>query len=105
VELDAFWQQSFERERYIAWQANEIAKRSEELRQLELWRTEIEPRLSELEQLLAEAKAALIAENLRLATTMVQVGDLLASTSWRATLPLRVLRRPGHYLREFRARR
>lgn len=105
VELDAFWQQSFERERYIAWQASEIARRAEELSQLELRLTELEPRLTELEQRLAETKAALVAENLRLAGTLVQVDDLLASTSWRATLPLRVLRRPGHYLREFRAHR
>jgi FkbM family methyltransferase len=105
VELDAFWQQSFERERYISWQANEIARRDEGLKELTVRLTHIEPRLSELEQQLAEANSALVAENLRLATTLVQAADLIASTSWRATLPLRVLRRPGHYVREFRARR
>jgi len=70
VELDAWEQQSFERERFIAWQAGEIARAraaASSSAEAEHWRAELE--------------------------------RVLATRSWRITRPLRVLRRPGHYLR------
>jgi hypothetical protein len=105
VELEAFWQQSFERERYLAWQTNEIAKLREELRQLAVRLAQLEPRLPELQHRLNETHDELVSQTSRLAATILQVDGLLASTSWRLTLPLRVLRRPGHYIRVRRARR
>jgi hypothetical protein len=119
VELDAFWQQSFERERYIAWQTIEISKRNDEiasrdkeivrrdehLRHLERQLRKLEQVPAELEHQLAEARAALVAESRLLGVTLDQVDEILTSTSWRVTLPLRVFGRPSHYLRELLRRR
>lgn len=78
IEVEAFEQQSFERERFVAALNGQIER-------MRLDAQEIEGRLIE-----ANEKAA---------GGQVQVAQLLSSTSWRLSLPIRVLRRPAHYFR------
>jgi FkbM family methyltransferase len=83
IEVDAFEQQSFERERYIASLTIEVER-------MRIASHEIEKRVDEA--------------NDRVAGSQAQIADILGSTSWKASLPLRVLRRPLHYLRVKSAR-
>lgn len=76
IEVEAFQQQQFERERYVAWQSTEIQRAHERAAA-------------------SEAAAAHAAE---------QVADVFRSRSWRISLPLRVLRRPAPYLRKLAGR-
>ena len=71
IELEAFAQRQFERERYIAWQAGEVERANRRA---------------------AEAERAA-------AASAAQLSQVLRSTSWRIALPFRVLRRPGLYAR------
>jgi FkbM family methyltransferase len=83
AELEAFWQQSFERERHVAWLDTEVLRR-----ELELGDTH-----RRLQRALAEADDV----NRRIA-------DVFQTVSWRAALPLRIARRPGPYLRKLTGR-
>lgn len=86
VEIDSFWQRTFERERHIAWQNGELER----------------ARIAAIE---ADQRAHLAAVRrheveVRLADERAQVIALLNSRSWRFTMPLRAIRRPGEYLRK-----
>lgn len=83
AELEAFWQQSFERERHVAWLDTEVLRR-----ELDLADTH-----RRLQQSLSETDAA----NSRIA-------DVFETGSWKAALPLRVVRRPSAYLRKLAGR-
>lgn len=83
VEVEFFEQQSFERERFVA---SLIAQ----IEQARLSAVEINRRL-------VEADA-------RVVNSLVQVAQIVGSTSWRMSLPIRVLRRPAHYLRVWSGR-
>ncbi|MGP0107738.1 MAG: FkbM family methyltransferase [Acidimicrobiales bacterium] len=98
AELESFWQQSFERERYIAWQASEIAWQASEIARQASEIARQENALRQLDQRAVAADAAV-------AATQLRVDDLLTSTSWRATLLLRALRHPAKYLSILLARR
>lgn len=92
--VDAQDRALFARERLVAWYATE-------LRNLRVTRSAQEKAAQE--QLSASSREADEARRDADAARR-QVGELLASTSWRMTLPLRFVRRPGHYLRSLRHR-
>jgi FkbM family methyltransferase len=77
-ERDALLFRSFERERYLAVQRNDVARQERGIRLSE-------DRIAELETALTDVTSKLNA--------------VLTSTSWRISLPMRVVRRPLHYLR------
>lgn len=81
--MDAMRQTAFERERMIAWYAAEVANHRSRTARLE-----------------AEI-AAVGAHGSQLQT---RIDSLLGSTSWRVSLPVRVARRPGAYLRKLAGR-
>lgn len=87
----ALAQSAFERDRMIAWYAAEVQNarwlHSRDSALIEAREREIEAQEREIEDLQAVVGAL-----------QAQVAGLLGSTSWRVTLPLRVLRRPKRYL-------
>jgi FkbM family methyltransferase len=85
LKLEALEQASFERERMIAWYASEL--NNHRLRNEELSRR-VEEQFQHLRAM--EAAHADVEE---------RYAGLLQSTSWRATLPLRAVRRPQLYVR------
>lgn len=93
LKSEALEQTSFERERMVAWYAAEVSNfRS---------RGERQERVN-LAQGAALTAQAVQAEVQREQTQDVQtrLDDVLASSSWRITLPMRAMRRPRVYMRE-----
>ncbi|GHS90061.1 hypothetical protein AGMMS50218_17540 [Actinomycetota bacterium] len=89
--LAAFEQTAFERERMVAWYAAELAtERARSARTLEAYTKDSERRL--------------IAEQIAHQDSARRLADVLSSTSWRLSLPVRVVRRPGLYLRKLLGR-
>jgi FkbM family methyltransferase len=80
VEIDSYRQSSFERERFIAWQSAEILR------------------------IQLEVQAELTAARTHAAAANAGIAALLRSSSWRISLPLRVLRHPRPYLRKISGR-
>jgi len=85
--LEATQQSTFERERLVAWYAHELKHA----------RAHVRLEKQHHERLAAEAAGA--AEARRARIRHIRFADGLARILWRATLPLRVLRRPRFYLR------
>jgi hypothetical protein len=76
-------QQSFERERHIAWLAMERAQLTAEANDLRAETQDLKHRLH---------------------LAVLRSTELLSSSSWRAALPLRAARHPAPYLRKFLGR-
>lgn len=83
LEVEFWEQQSFERERFVAALTGQIE-------QMRLSAVDTARRL-------AEADARVVGGHL-------QVAQILGSTSWKMSLPIRVLRRPAYYLRVWSGR-
>lgn len=86
LRVDALEQTSFERERMVAWYAAEVE--AHKARRLEL--------VAQKE----DASTSLAESSARLSDTQTRLHDVLSSTSWRVTMPLRAVRRPRLYLRK-----
>ncbi|WP_104196536.1 FkbM family methyltransferase [Cryobacterium sp. M15] len=89
-ELDAMNQQSFERERHIAWLAMERSQLRAAVRQQEVTHAaEAERRSLDFDEIVRQRDEAVI-----------RVHSLQTSASWRIALPLRAARHPASYLRK-----
>ena len=88
--VEAMAQSAFERDRLIAWYAAELHN-ARDMQGRD--RAALEAKRREVDELHA------LAGNLS-----AQLDAVLASTSWRVTLPLRAARRPRHYLARLMAR-
>jgi FkbM family methyltransferase len=86
LKTDALEQTSFDRERMVAWYAAEVSNYRNRWRQQ---RGIIEDHVSQ-----EEALQAIVQD------TNTRLNEVLESTSWRSTLPMRVIRRPRVYLRK-----
>lgn len=86
LKAEALEQSSFERERMVAWYAAEVAN------------------LRRSAQRHEEATARAHAEDLNAREIQNRLDAVLASNSWRITLPLRAIRQPKAYLKALRRR-
>ena len=86
LKAEALEQSSFERERMVAWYASEVAN------------------LRMSAQRHEEATARAHAEDLNAREIQNHLDAVLASNSWRITLPLRAIRQPRAYLKALRHR-
>ncbi|WP_024287613.1 FkbM family methyltransferase [Cellulomonas sp. KRMCY2] len=84
---EALEQTSFERERMVAWYAAEVSN--------------FRNRLQRQESLDAERAERQEAQRRAAQDIQLRLDGVLASTSWRITLPMRAIRRPRTYLKEW----
>jgi len=84
--VDALEQSSFERERMVAWYAAEVENLRRSARRHE-------------EAAAARAHDQAVHAQAKERDLQCRLDDVLGSTSWRITLPLRVVRRPRTYLK------
>jgi FkbM family methyltransferase len=92
LKSEALEQTSFERERMVAWYAAEVSNfRKRWQRQESVNRVQAEKLTIQTEQLEIECDQRRDAET--------RIEQLLGSTSWRITLPMRAIRRPGTYMK------
>jgi FkbM family methyltransferase len=97
LKSEALEQTSFERERMVAWYAAEVSNfRKRWLRQENANAAQAAVNLAQAGQLEVERAHGRDAE--------ARLAQVLRSTSWRVTLPMRVVRRPGTYLRALTSR-
>lgn len=88
---------AFARERLVAWYSGE-------LRNARAREAALAAQVAEAERVASAERAEGVAQRTETDRARQLVHELLGSTSWRVTLPLRALRRPGRYLRSLRDR-